>query len=56
MKSKENVLDVFYGSLEIYTRYSWDADEAQKKKVLGVYYNSFLRGSLLFKGAICKKV
>ena len=33
MKStKKKVLSVFYGSLETYTRYSWVADEEQKKR------------------------
>ena len=31
MKSKKKVLNVFYGSLETYTRYSWVADGEQKK-------------------------
>ena len=34
MNSKKNVLGAFYGSLETYTRYSWSADEKQKKKVV----------------------
>ena len=33
-----------------YTRYSWVADEEQKKKVLGVFYGSFL--VVLLKGAM----
>ena len=32
MKSKKKGLGLFYGSLETYTRYSWVADEEQKKK------------------------
>ena len=32
-RAKKKVLSVFYGSLETYTRYSWVADEEQKKKV-----------------------
>ena len=43
MKSKKKILSVFYGSLQIYTRYSWVADEEQKKKVLGVSNGSYLR-------------
>ena len=31
MKSKKKVLSVFYGSLQTYPRYSWVADEEQKK-------------------------
>ena len=46
------------------TRYSWVADEEQKKKVLGIIYGSLwvilLKGAMTFlislKGAICKKV
>ena len=34
IKSKKKICGVFYGSLETYTRYSWVADEEQKKKGL----------------------
>ena len=44
------VLSVFYGSLQTYTRYSWVADEEQKKKVLGVIYGSLW--VILLKGAM----
>ena len=66
MKSKKQVLGVFYGSLETYTKYSWVADEEQKKKkVLCVFYRSLwvtymLKGAIAFsnslKVAICNKV
>ena len=65
MKSKKKKgLRCFYGSLQTYTRYSWVADEEQKKKVLGIIYGSLwvilLKGAMTFliflKGAICKKV
>ena len=32
MKSKKKVLGVFNGSFQTYTRYSWVADDEQKKK------------------------
>ena len=32
------------GDFKTYTRYSWTADEEQKKKVLGVSNGRFLRG------------
>ena len=63
-KKKGKVLGVFYGSLQTFTRYSWVADEEQKKKVLGVICGSLwvilLKGAMTFlislKGVICKKV
>ena len=31
-EDQKNVLGVFYGSLETYTRYFWVADEEKKKR------------------------
>ena len=46
----KNILGVFYGSLKTYTRYSWFADEEQKKTVIGVFYGSLW--VILLKGAM----